>query len=185
MKRPVENRISSSADSLSHLTLGLHTKWNLLAVAATCWNVNKCTSASICPAGLPPQMLSFNTHFYPKPCIPNTGMWKTQAWRAQWRSGSAKVTGAVKVTGDPSRCQQTVQINCFTVPPFFFLLSPSSLPRQPLDFLFPVFSPACMQHYILKVSPINTEIMLWDRLPGMAALLSQTFHPVPASSLHQ
>lgn len=132
MKRVVENHISSSADSLSslsRLTLGLHAKRNLLAVAATCWNVNKSTSALICRARLLPKaiqfpMLSFNAGFYPSPCIPNTrgdedGLrWKTQKWRAQWRSEAARVTG------DPPTRQQTAQINCFMVH-FFSSPSPS------------------------------------------------------------
>lgn len=53
---------------------------------------------------------------------------------------------------------------------FGFLSLPASLvPSLPLlgGFLISHVFSTCMPHYILKVNPINTEITLEDKLPGV------------------
>lgn len=88
----------------------------------------------------------------------------------QWRSQKAHLDG----------CRQyrllALRLRLWNFSPHLFA---SHSPIYPLDFLFPMFSPTRMPHYILKVNPINTEITSWDKLLGRVVFLSWTFHGVP------
>lgn len=65
---------------------------------------------------------------------------------------------------------------------FGFLSLPVSLPLSSppslslADFSFPMFFSTCMPHYILKVNPINTEITLEDKLPGVFFSFPPDYH---------